>query len=73
MIEKRCKTCIWWDSEHPRLQYAPEVSGIANPGFCRKHKPGAYTMHNERKEAYAIGIQPITDADEGCAEHRETG
>ena len=68
--DKRCTTCIWWDNHHPRLQYAPSVAGIMRPGFCRKHKPGAYTKLNENKDAYSIGIQPITDADEGCAEHR---
>lgn len=65
-----CKTCRWWDNQHPRLQFAPEVQGISMPGFCRKHKPGAYTLTNAAKEAFAIGIQPITDAAEGCAEHR---
>lgn len=67
---KRCRTCIWWDNTHPRLQFAPEVQGIASPGFCRKHKPGAYTLVNAEKEAFAIGIQPITDGDECCGEYR---
>ena len=71
MIGYTCKACKWWDNKHPRLQYAPEVSGINSPGFCRKHKPGAYTMTNKNKEAYAIGIQPITDGEECCAEYRE--
>lgn len=62
---------MWWDNEHPRLQFAPEIQGMSSPGFCRKHKPGCYTAYNETKEAYAIGIQPITDGDEGCAEFRE--
>lgn len=65
-----CKTCRWWDSKHPRLQFVPEIQGIINPGFCRKHKPGAYTATNDKHEAFAIGIQPITDGDECCAEHR---
>jgi len=52
------------------LQFAPEIQGIINPGFCRKHKPGAYTATNDKHEAFAIGIQPITDGDECCAEHR---
>jgi hypothetical protein len=68
---KKCKTCHWWDNQHPRLRYAPEVQGIANPGFCRKHKPSAYTVRNADKETFAIGLQPIMDADEFCAEHRE--
>jgi len=67
----RCQTCKWWDNQHVRIQYAPDVNGIANPGFCRKHKPGAYTATNDAGEAFAIGVQPITDADECCGEYRE--
>lgn len=66
-----CRNCRWWDSTHPRLRFAPEVQGIEKPGFCRKHKPSSYTMANSVKELYAIGLQPITDAAEGCAEFRE--
>ena len=66
-----CKTCKWWDKDHPRLRFAPLVHGIPHPGFCRKHKPGAYTALNENKEAFAIGIQPITDANECCGEWRK--
>lgn len=69
-MELRCATCRWWDCEHPRLCYAPTVQGITSPGFCRKHKPGAYTATNDKNEAFAIGIQPITDAEERCAEYR---
>lgn len=68
MIEKRCRTCFWWDNDHPRLAHAPEVAGIDNPGFCRKHRPSAYML-----KGYQIGCQPIMDADEGCAEYREGG
>lgn len=71
MAERRCKNCKWWDNKHPRLAFAPEVQGVATPGFCRKHKPGAYTLANDKKEAFAIGIQPITDGDESCGEFRE--
>lgn len=60
-----CYTCKWWDNKHPRLEYAPEVSGIANAGFCRKHKPGVYALEN-----YHVGIQPIMDGADFCAEHR---
>jgi hypothetical protein len=70
MMDFPCKTCRWWDDEHPRLRFAPLVSGISNPGFCRKHKPGGYTLATENKEAYAIGIQVITDGDEGCGEYK---
>lgn len=70
--DKRCGSCRWWDDSHPRLKHAPDVHGIDKPGFCRKHKPGAYTATNEHKEAFAIGIQPITDANEYCAEYRGT-
>ena len=67
-----CHACDWWDDQHPRLQFAPEVHGITKPGFCRKHKPGGYTLVNQFKESYAIGIQVITDADDYCGEFRET-
>ena len=67
----KCQTCRWWDNEHVRIRFAPEIGGIENPGFCRKHKPGAYTKANDSGEAFAIGIQPITDADECCGEYRE--
>ncbi len=60
-----CRTCRWWDNTHPRLDHAPEVAGIAKPGFCRKHKPGAYALKD-----YWIGVQPIMDGAEYCAEHR---
>jgi len=69
---KTCKTCIWWDTNHPRLLFAPKVSGMHCPGFCRKHKPGAYSVATGEHGNFAIGIQPITDGDEGCAEHRES-
>jgi len=67
-MAKKCKTCEWWDSEHPRLEFAPAVPGISNPGFCRKRLPGAYMLQN-----YHIGIQPIMDGEDGCAAHRERG
>ena len=54
-----------------RIQHAPHVDGIELPGFCRKHKPGAYTKANDSKDMYAIGIQPITDANDYCGEYRE--
>lgn len=65
-----CEVCKWWDNVHPRLEFAPKIQGIEYPGFCRKHKPGAYTATNEKKEAFAIGIQPITDKDDCCSEYR---
>jgi hypothetical protein len=61
---------MWWDDTHPRLKFMPTIQGIRDPGFCRKHKPGAYTATNEQREAFAIGIQPITDGDEYCGEFR---
>lgn len=70
-MKPACCHCRWWDNAHPRLQYAPEVQGINQPGFCRKHKPGSYTLANAAKELFSIGIQPITDAAECCAEFRE--
>jgi len=68
---KSCRRCDWWDNQHPRLRFAPEVHGIAAPGLCRKHRPGAYTLANDTKETYAIGIQPIMDGDDYCGEFRE--
>ena len=67
----KCGTCKWWDNTHKRIQYAPEVRGIEKPGFCRKKMPGAYTATNDSKEHFAIGIQPITDAEDRCGEYRE--
>lgn len=67
----KCETCQWWDNEHERILHAPQINGIKQPGFCRKHKPGAYTKTNDSGEAFAIGIQPITDAAERCGEYRE--
>jgi hypothetical protein len=64
-MKATCYTCKWWDNQHPRLKFAPQVDGIANPGFCRKHKPGAYSLEN-----YHIGVQPIMDGAEYCAEYR---
>ena len=65
-MKGHCGECDWWDSEHPRLRFAPAVPGIEKPGFCRKHKPGAYLLSN-----YWIGIQPIMDSMAGCGEFRE--
>ena len=73
MTTFRCQACRWWDHEHPRLKYAPSVQGIEAAGFCRKHKPGAYTLGNAAHESFAIGIQPITDANDYCGEYREVG
>lgn len=70
-MNKRCGSCLWWDNEHPRLKFAPAVQGIFKPGFCRKDKPGAYTLTNDKKEAFAIGIQPITDTNDVCGAWRQ--
>lgn len=64
MSKLSCYTCRWWDNSHPRLATAPEVDGIGNPGFCRKHKPSWYGLQN-----YLIGVQPIMDGADFCAEH----
>jgi len=66
MIGHRCKKCLWFDVVHPRLKDVPEIPGITEPGFCRKHKPGAY-----RVAAYYIGVQPVMDAEEFCGEYKE--
>lgn len=73
MNSRSCQACLWWDNQHPRLKYAPTVQGIETAGFCRKHKPGAYTLGNSAHESFAIGIQPITDANDYCGEYREVG
>ena len=64
--KKHCSECKWWDNKHPKLDFAPKVDGLASPGFCRKHRPGAYSLKN-----YWIGLQPITDGNEWCGEYRE--
>jgi hypothetical protein len=61
-----CETCRWWDNKHGRLKAMPKVVGIENPGFCRKHKPGAYAL-----KGFWIGVQPVMDGKEYCAEHRQ--
>ena len=66
MIEIRCKTCIWWDNQHQFIKEVPILFKKNNPGFCRKHKPGAV---NVNKIFY--GVQPVMDADEFCGEHRK--
>lgn len=68
MNKLSCYTCRWWDNSHPRLATAPDVEGIGNPGFCRKHKPGAYGVANE-SGTFHIGVQPIMDGADFCAEH----
>ena len=68
MNERRCKNCIWWDNQHTRITKCPEIPGIVTPGICRKHKPGA-----ERVEPnYYLGVQPIMDAEDFCAEYRDS-
>jgi len=73
MARGYCEQCIWWDDKHPRVNYTPEVPGITHAGFCRKHKPGAYTLKGDGGFIYQIGIQPITDAHDYCAEYRAEG
>ena len=61
---------MWWDNVHARLRYMPQIEGIDKPGICRKHRPSAFGLKKD-KLTYHIGVQPIMDADDGCAEHRE--
>jgi hypothetical protein len=66
MIAFRCGKCTWWDSQHPRLATAPAFDGIAKPGLCRKHKPGAVSV-----DGFFFGVQVIMDAEDFCGEFRE--
>jgi len=66
MIDKRCKKCLWWDDEHIRLSYMNKIDYLPHPGICRKHKPGGVMV-----DSVYVGIQPVMDADDFCAEHRE--
>ena len=68
MIAHRCKKCQWWDNVHPAVALIPIELGKTNPGFCRKHKPGALRIGNT-----FYGVQPVMDADEFCAEFRPEG
>lgn len=70
MAKGKCEQCMWWDNSHERVKQIPLVPGISSPGFCRKHKPAAYAMKADGGFVYHIGIQPITDAHEGCGEFR---
>ena len=66
MIKHRCKNCKWWDNEHESVKLIPLIDGKSNPGFCRKHKPGAIGVNNHH-----VGVQPVMDANEFCGEFRE--
>jgi hypothetical protein len=65
MIGHRCRNCMWWDNRHPAVSNIPVEMAKVEPGFCRKHKPGAI-----RVGAYYFGVQPVMDADEFCGEFR---
>jgi hypothetical protein len=64
-MDKKCCECIWWDNQHLSVKYITPIEWKPNPGFCRKHKPGAIMV-----EKNYVGIQPIMDADEFCGEFR---
>ena len=66
MIGHRCKGCLWWDNQHVSVGSIAQIEWKPNPGFCRKHKPGAVLFQNNH-----VGIQPVMDADEFCGEFRE--
>ena len=67
MQERKCKLCLWWDSDHDRIKAATQIPGIKTPGLCRKHKPGAEKI----ERGYYLGVQPIVDANDYCGEWRE--
>lgn len=58
MIGHRCRKCIWWDNEHPRVK-------AENAGFCRKHKPGG-----EKRDGRIWGVWVLTDHNDFCGEFR---
>jgi len=66
MIGHRCKNCIWWDNQHDFAKTIPAKMSKANPGICRKHKPGALRIGE-----YYYGVQPVMDAEEFCGEFRK--
>jgi hypothetical protein len=69
MLQKeQCNKCYWWDKEHERIKGVPDwITGMSDPGFCRKHKPAP-----ERVAAgYYLGVQVIMDALDGCGEFRD--
>ena len=68
MKGRRCKQCLWWDSTHSNVKLIPVIPRKKNPGFCRKHKPGAIVI-----EKYYFGVQPVMDSDEFCGEFKEEG
>jgi hypothetical protein len=65
MIGHRCRDCLWWDCVHYSVHDIPPELGKREPGFCRKHKPGAVLVGR-----FYAGAQPVTDADEFCGEFR---
>lgn len=65
MIGCRCKNCIWWDNQHISVKFIPKIEWKPDPGFCRKHKPGA-----NRVGTVYVGVQPVQDANEFCGEFR---
>ena len=66
MIAHKCKKCKWWDNIHISVKSIPITEEKPNPGFCRKHKPGAIMF-----KQHHFGVQPVMDADEFCGEFRE--
>jgi hypothetical protein len=62
----RCGNCKWWDNTHQAVADIPIQLGKAEPGFCRKHKPGGL-----RIEYHFYGVQPVMDAEEFCGEFRQ--
>ena len=64
-MSKKCKLCEQWDNQHISVSLLPDIPWKPNPGFCRKHKPGAVLIERNH-----IGVQPVMDADEWCGEFR---
>jgi hypothetical protein len=65
VVSFRCKGCRWWDDRHPAVAEIPLQLCKKEPGFCRKHKPGALRIGD-----YFYGVQPVMDAEECCGEFR---
>lgn len=65
MISHRCKSCVWWDNQHPSVEHIPQELDKACVGFCRRRKAGALRIGQ-----YFYGVHPVMDADEFCGEFK---
>jgi hypothetical protein len=61
MIGARCKTCQWWDAEHPSI-----AANTQDLGYCRKHYPVVYL-----RDGRYYGSWPLTHEKDLCGEYRK--